>query len=33
VTLGAAVVAEHGDDHFRWTVLADPDGNQFCISD
>lgn len=33
VTLGAAVVAEHGDDVFRWTVLADPDGNQFCISD
>jgi hypothetical protein len=33
VTLGAAVVAEHGDDHLHWTVLADPDGNQFCISD
>jgi catechol 2,3-dioxygenase-like lactoylglutathione lyase family enzyme len=34
VTLGASVVAHHGaGDGFQWTVLADPDGNQFCISD
>jgi predicted enzyme related to lactoylglutathione lyase len=26
--LGATVVAEHE----RWTVMADPDGNEFCVS-
>ena len=25
--LGATVVAEHE----RWTTLADPDGNEFCV--
>lgn len=30
---GAAVVAEHrhAEHGFRWVVLADPDGNQFCL--
>jgi hypothetical protein len=28
-SLGARVLAEH--DH--WTTLADPDGNEFCVSD
>jgi catechol 2,3-dioxygenase-like lactoylglutathione lyase family enzyme len=29
VTRGASVVRER-DDEIRWTVLADPDGNEFC---
>lgn len=33
VGLGAAVVAERsmGED-IRWTVMADPEGNEFCVS-
>jgi hypothetical protein len=34
VALGAAVVGEHevpGADH-RWTVLQDPEGNEFCVA-
>lgn len=34
VQLGAAVVAEHtlpGASH-RWTVMRDPEGNEFCIA-
>jgi predicted enzyme related to lactoylglutathione lyase len=31
--LGASVVAEHGSPAFAWTVLADPEGNEFCVSD
>lgn len=31
--LGAEVRARHGEpDAFRWVVLADPDGNEFCVS-
>lgn len=31
---GATHVADHEvpGGHFSWTVLADPDGNQFCIA-
>ncbi|MFI2752454.1 VOC family protein [Cellulomonas sp. P22] len=29
---GAAFVAEHRVDGFEWTVLADPEGNQFCVT-
>jgi catechol 2,3-dioxygenase-like lactoylglutathione lyase family enzyme len=29
---GAQHVADHEHDGFRWTVLADPEGNQFCIA-
>jgi len=29
VAAGAAILAEPGDAH-RWTVLADPQGNEFC---
>lgn len=29
---GATCVAEHDMGTFRWTVMADPDGNQFCIA-
>lgn len=32
VGLGATEGATHGDD-FRWTVLRDPDGNEFCVTD
>jgi predicted enzyme related to lactoylglutathione lyase len=34
VTLGASIVAEHtvvGGNH-HWTVMQDPEGNEFCIS-
>ncbi|MEU5693975.1 VOC family protein [Actinosynnema sp. NPDC020468] len=31
VELGATEVAEHAVPGLRWTVLADPDGNQFCV--
>ncbi|HEV3188821.1 MAG TPA: VOC family protein [Acidimicrobiales bacterium] len=34
VMLGASIVAEHavesGDQH--WTVMQDPEGNEFCVS-
>ncbi len=29
---GATFVADHREDGFAWTVLADPEGNQFCVS-
>ena len=32
VGLGATVIAERGLGDFRWTVLADPAGNEFCVS-
>lgn len=28
---GATFVARHEHDGFVWAVLADPDGNQFCV--
>lgn len=31
VELGASEVAEHTVPGLTWTVLADPDGNQFCV--
>lgn len=30
--LGATVIAERGLGSFRWTVMADPEGNEFCVS-
>jgi predicted enzyme related to lactoylglutathione lyase len=30
--LGAAVIAERSLGDFRWTVMADPEGNEFCVS-
>ena len=30
---GASLVERRGDDAFRWITLADPQGNEFCISD
>ena len=34
VGLGATVVADHqiGEGGHRWTVLRDPEGNEFCVS-
>ncbi len=32
VKLGASVVAERSLGDFRWTVLADPEGNEFCVA-
>ncbi|NHT17279.1 VOC family protein [Cellulomonas sp. IC4_254] len=29
---GATLVAQQTMPGFRWTVLADPDGNQFCVA-
>lgn len=30
--LGASIVAERSLGDFRWTVMADPEGNEFCVS-
>jgi Glyoxalase-like domain len=32
VALGASVLAERSLGAFRWTVMADPEGNEFCVS-
>lgn len=32
VGLGASVVAERSLGDFSWTVMTDPEGNEFCIS-
>ena len=29
---GASLVARHDEHGFSWTVLADPEGNQFCVA-
>jgi catechol 2,3-dioxygenase-like lactoylglutathione lyase family enzyme len=31
--LGAGVVAEHEVPGLAWTVLTDPEGNQFCVGE
>ncbi len=33
IALGATEVATHGDEDFRWSVMRDPDGNEFCVTD
>ncbi len=34
VGLGASQVATHEmDDGFKWTVMQDPEGNEFCVSE
>lgn len=33
VELGAKVVRNHDVDGFRWTVMSDPLGNEFCVGD
>jgi predicted enzyme related to lactoylglutathione lyase len=32
LSLGATKVGDHQEHGHTWTVLADPDGNQFCIA-
>jgi predicted enzyme related to lactoylglutathione lyase len=32
VELGASVVAEHSSPNATWTVLQDPEGNEFCVN-
>lgn len=32
VSLGASIVAEQSVPGFSWTVMADPEGNEFCVS-
>lgn len=32
VTLGASIVAEHEVGSQHWTVMRDPEGNEFCVS-
>jgi hypothetical protein len=31
VELGASKIAEHGGDDQNWTVMQDPEGNEFCV--
>lgn len=33
VDLGATVIAEHQMPWLTWTVLADPEGNEFCVGE
>jgi hypothetical protein len=30
--LGAKVISKHQNGEMTWRVLADPEGNEFCIS-
>ena len=32
VAIGASVVAEHSSPNATWTVMQDPEGNEFCIN-
>ena len=32
-SLGASVVARHALGDHRWTVLQDPEGNEFCVAE
>ena len=32
VSLGATVIAERSLGQLTWTVMADPEGNEFCVS-
>ena len=31
VTLGATVVGEYDENGWRWTTMADVEGNEFCV--
>ena len=33
VSLGATLIEEHEMPWLRWTVLADPEGNEFCVGE
>lgn len=32
VAAGATLVGRYTVDHFAWSTLADPEGNEFCVS-
>ncbi len=32
IELGASVVAEHPSPNATWTVMQDPEGNEFCVN-
>ncbi len=32
IELGGSRVQDHGDEAFSWSVLADPEGNEFCVT-
>jgi predicted enzyme related to lactoylglutathione lyase len=32
VGLGGSKIAEHNLGAFRWTIVADPEGNEFCVT-
>jgi predicted enzyme related to lactoylglutathione lyase len=32
VALGGRKLGEHGLGDFRWTIVADPEGNEFCVT-
>jgi hypothetical protein len=32
-SLGATVLTEHDSAEGRWTVMADPEGNEFCVNE
>ena len=32
IDLGGSRLADHGDEAFSWSVLADPEGNEFCVT-
>ena len=32
IGLGGSKIAEHNLGSFRWTVVADPEGNEFCVT-
>jgi predicted enzyme related to lactoylglutathione lyase len=32
VGLGGSKIAEHSLGSFRWTIVADPEGNEFCVT-
>jgi predicted enzyme related to lactoylglutathione lyase len=33
VELGASVIDEHEMPWLRWSVLSDPEGNEFCVGE
>ena len=32
IGIGGSVVARHNLGDFRWTIVADPEGNEFCVT-
>ena len=32
-SLGGARIADHEVQGFQWTIMADPEGNEFCVTD